>query len=111
MNNRDWRGQVDRVGNLYVSGDRHDDGDGETICTAVCVVSGNLTSGTLTAANARLIAAAPDLFEACWAALSTSPCVFDDNKLFCLTHKVKYPCPHRMLSAAIAKALGAEGGT
>jgi hypothetical protein len=64
VSDRNWRGEKDDSGNLYVRGDRHDcvatddDGndvpDGEAV-TAVAIVCGNATSGAVTAANADLL--------------------------------------------------------
>jgi len=55
-----WRNEKDTYGNLYVNG-----WCDEGTCTAVCCVSGNKTSAKGTASNACLIAAVPDLLEAC----------------------------------------------
>jgi hypothetical protein len=65
---RNWRGEEDEHGHLYVTGnhgpawDTDEDGNdveaGES-CTGVARVEGNPTSGPVTLANARLIAAAP----------------------------------------------------
>jgi hypothetical protein len=61
---RNWKGQAsERV--WFVTGDHHDDEDGEPVCTAVCVVERNETSWPVCEANARLIAAAPALLAAC----------------------------------------------
>ena len=63
--NFNWRGEEDTKGNLYVTG-----WHGEGTCTSVCRVEGNATSHDVTLANARLIAAAPDLLVACEQAYS-----------------------------------------
>jgi hypothetical protein len=62
----DWRGNPSGY-KLYVSGDvsEPEEGISEGSATAVCVVEGNATAGEIPLANARLIAAAPDLLAAC----------------------------------------------
>lgn len=75
MERTNWKGEP--AGHrIYISGDpREDWGDDDddevgrhdepVICsTAVAIVEGNATSGGVTDANARLIAAAPDLLAA-----------------------------------------------
>lgn len=69
---RNWKGEPSGH-KVYISGDvredwgsHEDDEDAEktTVATAVAIVEGNATSGGVTEANARLIAAAPCLLEA-----------------------------------------------
>jgi hypothetical protein len=65
---------------LYIIGDIHesyDDEDGEESgaeprmsCVGIAIVKGNATAGDIPLANARLIAAAPELLEACRQAYS-----------------------------------------
>lgn len=62
FSNRNWLDEVDPHGNLYITGNH---GDGS--CTAVARVEGNATAGAIPLANARLIAAAPELLAACQA--------------------------------------------
>ncbi len=78
FDNRNWRNEIDESGSLYVTGDHHesttedDDGnpiDDGTCCVSICRVEGNATSSPVTEANARLIAAAPDLLVACLEAI------------------------------------------
>jgi hypothetical protein len=61
---RNWRGQASER-RWFVTGDHHDDEDGEPVCTAVCQVERNPTSWPVCENNARLIAAAPCLLAAC----------------------------------------------
>src|SRR4051812_17984063 len=69
---RDWKG-MESPYRIYIAGDprtsfeEDDDGDASLcdVATAVAIVEGNATSLETTAANARLIAVAPDLLEAC----------------------------------------------
>lgn len=64
---RNWRGEWDESGNLYVTGDHRpadeDEGDPGECCTGLAIVTGNPTSFGVTRANARLIAAAPELLR------------------------------------------------
>lgn len=55
--------------------------------------------------DARLIAAAPDLLEACVDLVGKEPCRYDHNE-FCQEHYCSKPCKHETARAAIAKALG-----
>jgi hypothetical protein len=68
-----WKGEP--AGHkIYILGDEHetyDDEDDEDAATGVAIVEGNATSTGVTEANARLIAAAPDLYAACEALLDT----------------------------------------
>lgn len=56
-------------------------------------------------ANARLIAAAPDLLAVCIDLGDGEPCRYDHNE-FCEEHYCSRPCKHETARAAIAKALG-----
>lgn len=75
FSDRDWKNQKDAYGNLYVTGDHRawfSDGarqDSGEACVAVAQIMGNPTAGGIPLANARLIAAAPDLLAACKQAL------------------------------------------
>ncbi|HEV8639415.1 MAG TPA: hypothetical protein VG370_34840 [Chloroflexota bacterium] len=61
-------------------------------------------------ANARLIAAAPDLLAALRALLAVDdePCRFDHHG-YCQAHHVSAPCIVGQARAAVAKAAGQEG--
>lgn len=71
MHRTDWRGDpVEHK--IYISGDEHedygddDDDEIESVClvaSAVAIVEGNATSHGVTEANARLIAAAPTMYQ------------------------------------------------
>lgn len=58
---RNWKGEPSEH-KVYISGDRHEDEEGES-ATAVCIVEGNATSKEVTEANANLIAAAPAMAQ------------------------------------------------
>ncbi len=99
---RNWLGDPDQLkahvyGNVH---ECHDDDDEESceVATAVAIVEGNETSREVTEANALLIAAAPELLEACRALLNSTDCYCDkiewENEI----------CPHMLGKAAIAKA-------
>jgi hypothetical protein len=62
----DWKGRS-VAWTPYVSGNSYTDRDGTAVSTGVCIVHGNQTSLATTEANARLIAAAPDLLAGCMA--------------------------------------------
>jgi hypothetical protein len=64
---RSWKGEWDTHGNYYVVGDIHEPEQGvcEGYSVSVAQVVGTATSGDIPLANARLVAAAPELLEAC----------------------------------------------
>lgn len=65
-----WRGEPTEF-DFYVSGNPGGGEDGERYSTAVAIVKGNATAEDIPMANARLIAAAPDLLAACRALVET----------------------------------------
>lgn len=86
--------------NRYISGNAHKDGD-DWVSTSVAKVLGNATSRNVTEANARLIAAAPELLDAVKELADLMDAVRDGN--YAPDSFTTQPA-----RAAIAKATGAE---
>lgn len=85
--NKNWRNE-DAGHDRYIVGNRFEDEDTGDVCaTAVAIVKGNATSGTIQDANAEFICLARNAFDVLMrrAHLQWCPVIGDDG-LWCIVH-------------------------